>query len=129
MFFSFAFLSIAPLTRFINKPDSYRNLTIFIIFSISLFNAVNSSDIKITLVNGLSTFLINAKPSFSNSPKGLSRNPTYYIILEYCVLEIFILADNLFGISLFKSRILTICHKLFVRKISFLNCINNSTWW
>ena len=79
-------------------PESSRDLTIFIISSISSFDvisvavpgpeiflcipastadaaAVNHDGIKTLLANGLITFFINGNPVFSNRPRSLPRNP------------------------------------------------------
>ena len=90
----FASFSIVSVTHFINKLDSLRDLTIFIISFISSFEiinivilipgifyvflvsatdaaAVNPNRIKMHLANGLSTFFIKGKPVFRSLP----RNP------------------------------------------------------
>ena len=95
---------IVSLTSFINKPDSLRDLIIFIISSISLFEiinivipdpktffctaasvadniAVNLNGVKTILANGLGTFIIKGKPVFSNGFKCLPNNPPHCLIL------------------------------------------------
>ena len=98
-FSSFASFLIVLLTRLINKPDSLKDLTIFIISFISSYEtinvvipdqkifswiaasvaaaaaAVNPNGIKTLLTNGFSTFFIKDKPAFSNGPKLLPRYP------------------------------------------------------
>ena len=98
-FCSFASFLIVLLTRLINKPDSLKDLTIFIISFISSYEtinvvipdqkifswiaasvaaaaaAVNPNGIKTLLTNGFSTFFIKDKPAFSNGPKLLPRYP------------------------------------------------------
>ena len=95
----FASFLIVLLTPFINKPDSSRDLTIFIILFIfsleiiyvvipdpniflgiaaSVANAtvVNPNGINTLLDNDLSTFPIKDNPVFSNDPKRLPKvNP------------------------------------------------------
>ena len=89
---------------FINKPDTSKDLTIFLISFISLFEminvvtqdlniflqiaasvadtaAVNPKGIKKLLANGLSTFHIEDNPVFSNGPKRLAKNPPVCHIL------------------------------------------------
>ena len=101
-FCSFASFLIVSLTPFLNKPDSSRDLTIFMISFISSFEiisivtceakyeerrpdpntflriaasaAANHNVIKTLLVNGLNTFFLKGKPIFSNGPKSLPRN-------------------------------------------------------
>ena len=51
---------------------------------------------KTLLANGLSTFPIKGNPLFSNTPKGLNKNPPDCAILENWVFENFILADETF---------------------------------
>ena len=97
---------MVSLTRFVNKPHSTRDLTIFMIstiFSFVIINivaaetkiilcvpasapdaaAVNANDIKVLLVNGFfSAFFIKGKPVFSDGPRSLPRNPLVYNILD-----------------------------------------------
>ena len=47
----------------------------------NVFAAVNPSDTKALLVNGLSTFLIKDKPVFSNGPRSVPKNPPNCTIL------------------------------------------------
>ena len=84
--------------HFINKPDSSRDLTIFMIlfiFSLEIINflipgpnislwiaasvaaadAVDPNAIKKLLANGLSTFFIKGNPVLSNGPKNVPTNP------------------------------------------------------
>ena len=100
----------------INKPDSSRDLIIFMISSISSFKiinviipepkiffwiaasvadaaAVNANGIKTLSANGQSTFFIKGKPGFSNGPK----TPPDCPILCNWVFDNFILADELFA--------------------------------
>ena len=93
-FCSFASFSIVSLMHFINEPYSSRDLTIFIITSISLFEiidavipdskffflmtapvadgvTVNPNDIKTLLGNGVSTFFINDNRARTNGPEHL----------------------------------------------------------
>ena len=86
-----SFLIVSP-TRFIDKPDSSRYLTIFMISFISSFEiinvvipdsniflciaasvadaiAVDSNGMKMLVANGLSTFLIKGKPVLIMVPK------------------------------------------------------------
>ena len=104
---------------FINKPDSSRDLTIFIssfISSSEIINditpdshiflwiaafidnaaAVNPNVIKMLLANGLSTFCIKGSPVFSNDPKRLPKNPPDGPILFKWVFNNFTLAEKLF---------------------------------
>ena len=87
-----------------NKPDTSRDLTIFLISFISLFEminvvtqdlniflqiaasvadaaAVNPKCIKKLLANGLSTVHFEDNPVFSNGPKRLAKNPPFCHIL------------------------------------------------
>ena len=57
---------------------------------------VNPNVIKTLLVNGLSTFPIKGKPSFSNGPKSLPKNPPDCSILWKWVFDKFTLANELF---------------------------------
>ena len=82
---------------FINKPDSSRDLTIFMISFIYLLEisnfaltypnfflwiaasiahapADNPNGVKTLLANGLSTFSIKDNPGFSNDPKSQPKN-------------------------------------------------------
>ena len=97
---------IAFVTSWIYKPDSLRDLTIFIIFisSFEIISAVVRSakskgqtdpkifiqiapsvvypaaykpnENRILLVNGLRTLFIKSKPVFSNGPRSLLINPS-----------------------------------------------------
>ena len=96
---SFASFLIVWLTPFINKPNSIRDLTIFMISPISSFKIIIINIIKIIniinvctlwwcywmlLANDLSTFFIKGKPIFSNGPKSPPRNPPDCTVLETC---------------------------------------------
>ena len=98
------------LTPFINKPDSSKDLTIFIISFRSSFNvinvvtpdpnfflliaasvsdaaaAVNPNGIKKLLANGLSTFHIKGNPAFINDSKSLPKNrPDFlFYLMQLC---------------------------------------------
>ena len=101
----FASFLIVLLTPFINKPDSLRDLTTFIISSISSFEiinvvtadakiffsipasatdaaAVNSNGIKALLANDLSTFFAKGKPVFNNGPRSVPKYPPNCTILD-----------------------------------------------
>ena len=94
-FYSF---SVVSLTCFINKPDSSRDLTVFIVSSFSLFEmiifvvpdpkiclripasaadaaAVNPNGIKTFLAHCVNTGFIKGEPFFSSGMRSLSRNP------------------------------------------------------
>ena len=97
-FCSFASFLIVSLKLFINKPDSSRDLIIFMKSFISLLEiimsyyqiqtrcikiaasiadaaAVDPNGSKTLLANGLCTFPIKGNPVFSNDPKSLPKNP------------------------------------------------------
>ena len=140
-FCTFASFSVVSLTSFINKPDSSKDLTIFIISPISWFEiinvatsdpsisfwiseyvadsaAVNANDIKRLLANGLSLFSIKGNPYFSSGPKRLPKNPHDYPILCNWAFGKFILAAKLLGKALqtFETCVLVdnnLCRKLF----------------
>ena len=101
-----------PVTPFINKPDSLRDLTVFI-SSISSFEiisvlmpdpkiffwiaasvtdtaAFNPNGTKMLLADGLSAFFIQGKPVFSNGTRNLPR------ILPDCPILYNWVFDNLF---------------------------------
>ena len=127
-FHHFQLLSLAP---FINRPDSSRYLTIFIISSISLSEIVNvpeprifslipastayaaavsSRGIKILLANCLIEFFIIGATS-------LPRNPPKCIILVIFVFDSFVSGDELFAKALrsfetFLSVSNNLCQKL-----------------
>ena len=117
VFLFFPLLWIVSLTSFIGKPDSSRDLTIFIIsfiFSLEIINvvvpdpniflwiaasiayaaAVNPNGIKTLLTNGFTRMFIKGKPVFSNGPRSLPRNPPDYVILCNLVFDNFILAEE-----------------------------------
>ena len=119
----FASFLIVLLTPFINKQDSSRDLTIYIISFISSFQiisvakpdpniflwtaasvadaaAVHPNCIKILLANGLSIFSIKGNPSFSSGPKSLPKNAPDSPILCNWVFDNFILADESFSKAL-----------------------------
>ena len=60
-------------------------------------SAVNPYVIKTILANVLITAFINNKRIFINGPRSLSRNPSNCMFLEMCVLNSFILANELFA--------------------------------
>ena len=114
---------IVWLTRFINKPDSSSELTIFINSFISLleiFNfvtpdpkiflwiaafvadadAVKDNGIKRLLANGLSSFPIKSNPVFSDGTKILPKNPPDCPILCSWIFDDFILSEELFAKAL-----------------------------
>ena len=103
--FFFILLFIVSLIRFISKPNSSSDVTIFIISFISSFSitdvalpdpniylwiaasvagsaAVNSNGINTLLANGLNTFSIEGDPVFNNSPKCLPRNPIFFLFYK-----------------------------------------------
>ena len=54
-------------------------------------------------VNGISTFLINGKPTFSNDPTSQGKNPSDCIVLDSLVFDNFVLkTDKLFAKALRK---------------------------
>ena len=100
---SLASFLIVSLRSFINKPDSSRNSTIFMMPSIPSFEirrtpnpkvflcihasaadpaTVNPNGIKILLANGLSTFFIKGQQVFSNGPRRVPRNLSDCTILD-----------------------------------------------
>ena len=119
-FCSFASFLIVSMTPFINKPESSRDLTIFMISSISLLEiikvvkpdpniflwigasvvdaaAINLNNIKTLLAYDLSTFPIKGIPIFSNGPKTLPKNSPDCPILCNWVFDNFMLAEELFA--------------------------------
>ena len=99
--------SIVSLTPFISKPDSSRDLTVFMISfkssfenangnvalpdpkvffwvhaNIAEFTAVNLKGTKMLLANCLNTFPIKGKRIFSKGPTSLLGNPPNYTILD-----------------------------------------------
>ena len=80
------------MTLFSNNQESYRDLTIFIMPLIASFDitsfvageavADNPNGISIGLANGLSKFFTNGRPTFTNDPKSLPRNPPDCMILH-----------------------------------------------
>ena len=107
--------------KFIDKPDSSSDLTIFITSFISSFEsinfdliqtfqlrvaesvddavAVNPNGINTVLAKGLSTFPIKTSPVQYN-PKSLPKNPPDYSILCNLVFDNFILVEKLFAKAL-----------------------------
>ena len=103
-FCSLTSFRIVSQTPFNNKPESSRDLTIFLMSSfhhlillVLLFQslrflfiptsatdaaAINPNGIKTLLANILITFFINGNPVFCNGPRSLPRNPPYCIILD-----------------------------------------------
>ena len=103
-----------PLCSLNNKPESSRHFTIFLMSFISSFDvtsivvpdpeapdpitflwipvsaAVNSNGIRTLLVNCVSTFFINGKPTFSNDPRKLPQKPPH----ECCSLLFHPLEEN-----------------------------------
>ena len=119
----FASYLIVSLTPFINKPDSSRDLIIFMISFISSLEiiyvvvqdpdiflwiavsvadaaAVNPNGIKTLSANDLSKCLIKGNPVFSNGPKNLPKNPPYCPILCNWVFDNLILAEKLLAKAL-----------------------------
>ena len=81
--------------------------------------AVNTNHIKILLASGLSTFFIKGNPVFSNGPKSLPKNPSYYLNLCNWVFDNFILAEELFAkvLQSLETCVLVnsnLCRKLFL---------------
>ena len=122
-FCSFALFLIVSLTPFINKAESLRGLTIFMIAFISSLEmikvvnadpsiflwtaasvadagAVNPNGSKTLLAYGLSTFPIKGNQIFNSVPKSLPKDPPYSPILCNWVFDNFILAEELFGKAL-----------------------------
>ena len=113
-----------------NKPESLRDLRIFIISSISSFNifwyvtasganaaSVNPNGIKALLVKSLIAFYINGNPVFSYWPRSLTRNLPDSAVLDSWVFDSLILAVKLFtkGLRIFETCILVnndLCGKL-----------------
>ena len=56
--------------------------------------AVNPKGIKTLLANGLISFFVSGNPVFSNGPSNLLRNPPDCIILDNCVFDHLISADE-----------------------------------
>ena len=80
--------------------------------------AVSPNGIKTLLPNGLSTFFITGKPVFSNGPKSQPKNLSNWPILDNCVFDYFILADEPFAKALrnLETCVLvnnSLCEKLF----------------
>ena len=115
-FCSFASFLIVPLTLLIYNPDSSRDLIIFMISFISLFEiinivlpdsniflwiiasvadaAVNPNGIKMLLANGPSAFPIKGNLVFSNGPKKLPKNHADCPIFCSWVFDNFIFVDE-----------------------------------
>ena len=118
----YASFSIVSPAYFINKLDSPRDLTIFMISSIFSFEiinvvipdakifskilastaaaaaaAANPNGIKTYLTYGLSVFFIKGKPVFSKGPRSLARNTPDCTILDSSVFNNFTLADEIFA--------------------------------
>ena len=116
-FLFFCFIIIVSLTPFIHKPDSSRDLIIFMISYISSLEiinvvkadlktflwivpsiagaaAVNPNGFKTLLANGFSTFPIKENPVFRNIPKSLPKNPPDCPIFCNWVLDNFLTADE-----------------------------------
>ena len=68
-------------------PD--RNISLCIPASAAYATAVNPKGTKTLLANGLTTFIVNGSPVFSNGPSNLPKNPPDWIILEIWALESF----------------------------------------
>ena len=137
--YSFALFLIVLLMPFITKPDSSRDLTIFMILISSLETitvvvpdpniflwipvvavtaAVNSNGIKILLASNLSAFFIKGNPVFGNHPKSATKNPPDCPISCNWVFDNFILADELYTKALESFGICVLvnnnaCGKLF----------------
>ena len=126
---------------FMSKPDSSRDLTVFMISFISSFKiinivmpdpniflkiatsvadvaAVNPNDIRTLLANGFNTFFIKYGPVFSNGPKSLPKNPPDCPILCNWLFDKLMLTEELFVKALWscESCVLVnnnLCRKLF----------------
>ena len=82
-FCSFASFLIASLTPFINKLESLRVLTIFMISFISSLGTPNFvKPEKAFLANDLSAFSIKDNAVFSNGPHSLPNNTIDCTVLE-----------------------------------------------
>ena len=101
LFYSFDSFSLVLLTAFFNNPDFSRDLTIFMIF------------------------FIKGKPVFNNGSRPLPRNLPTCAILDSCVLNNIILADELFAKALYKA--VKIVYQLIIvyMKINLLIRITN----
>ena len=69
-------ISLFDIINVVIFPD--RNVFLCIPASAADADALNPKGIKTLLVNGLTTFLINGNPVFSNGPSKLPRNPPDY---------------------------------------------------
>ena len=114
---------MVSLTPFKNKPESSKDLIIFITSSISSFDIisvdvpdpkmflcipasaadaapVNHNGIKTLLANGLITFFYKDNPVFIVGPRSLPRNPPDRIFSDNSVFHNLILVDELFAKAL-----------------------------
>ena len=73
-------------------------------------DAVNPSEIKTLLANGLITFFFKVNPIFTNGPTSLPRNPPSYINLDNWIFDSIISADELFATCLSVNN--NLCGKL-----------------
>ena len=139
-FCSFASLLIVLRMRFINKPGSWRDLTIFMISFISSFKiinfvvtdpniflwiaasvvdvAVNPNGIRTLLASGLITFFVKGKPVFSNDPISLPKNPPDCHILCSWVFDNFILAEVLFTKALWSLETCVLVNAIYEENYS-----------
>ena len=137
LFCSFASFLIVSLTLFINKPESSRDVTTFMIsyiYSVEIIKiinpesniflwittfvadaaSVNPNGIKTLLANGISIFPIKGNPVFKNGTKRLPKNPPDCNILCNWVFDHFILAEELFPKAL--------------RSLETCVLVNNNLW-
>ena len=92
LFFCFIFTCLS------NTPDT--KIFLWILTSAADAVAANPNVINTLLTYGRNTFFVNGKPTFSNGPRSLSRNPSDCIVLGCCIFEKFMLADDLFANTL-----------------------------
>ena len=140
--FCFTSFWIVSLTSFVSKPESSRELTRFIMSSISSFDiisaavpepkiflcipmsapdaaSVNRNGIKTILTNDWSTFFFNGTPVFCNGPRSLPRNLSKCIVSDSYVFDSLILTENLFAKSLWRfASCLLVNNKLCGKLIS-----------
>ena len=139
--YSFGSFLIVSLTLFINKPNSSRDLIIFVISSTSSFEiinvvipdlkaffwiaasladagSVNPDGFKTLLANGLSTFYIKGKPFFSNGPRNLPKNSPNCPILDSEFLINFISADKPFSRTLLNLETCVLVNNNFCGKLA-----------
>ena len=80
-FCPFAFFSIVLLTLFISKPDSSKDLTIVMIFSITLFEFINAVS-KPRIFISIETFVADVVAVIPNGIKNLLANDVSRIFIN-----------------------------------------------